>query len=202
MESNTFKSVAFGGFDKQDVISYIERTSGEFTAATEKLQRENDSIRAENAALTEQVSTWKAQAKEQTAALQKLRADFDAAAAQNRELCGLRSEVERLTAEAETLRPEAEAYRKFRNRIGDIECEARKRAADLESAVNARLGKLVSDFYGKYENLVTAFDAASGYATGELRKVEVNLTQLPRALDQVGSELKELDADLKKTKQQ
>ena len=33
MESNMFKSVAFGGFDKQDVIGYIERTAREAAEA-------------------------------------------------------------------------------------------------------------------------------------------------------------------------
>ena len=33
MENNIFKSVAFGGFDKQDVIGYIERTAREAAEA-------------------------------------------------------------------------------------------------------------------------------------------------------------------------
>ena len=45
MENNIFKSVAFGGFDKQDVISYIERTAKEASEAQEKLQRERSEER-------------------------------------------------------------------------------------------------------------------------------------------------------------
>ena len=44
MENNTFKSVAFGGFAKQDVIDYIERTARESAAAQEKLQQENNEL--------------------------------------------------------------------------------------------------------------------------------------------------------------
>lgn len=33
MENNTFKSVAFGGFAKQDVIDYIEKMARESAAA-------------------------------------------------------------------------------------------------------------------------------------------------------------------------
>ena len=47
MENNTFKSVAFGGFDKQDVIRYIEQTAKEAAAVQERLQQENDGLRAE-----------------------------------------------------------------------------------------------------------------------------------------------------------
>ena len=38
MESYSFKSVAFGGFDKQDVVRYLEQSSEKAAAA----QRERD----------------------------------------------------------------------------------------------------------------------------------------------------------------
>ena len=41
MESNTFKSVTFGGFAKQDVIDYIEKMARESAAAQDGLRREN-----------------------------------------------------------------------------------------------------------------------------------------------------------------
>ena len=96
----------------------------------------------------------------------------------------------------ESLRPDAESYRQFRNRIGDIECEARSRAAELENATRARLREVTDRFREQYQALAASFDTASAYVTGELRKVEVNLTQLPRALDQIGAELEQLDGTL------
>ena len=42
------------------------------------------------------------------------------------------------------------------------------------------------------------FEAAAGHVNGELRKIEVTLSQLPRALDQTGAELNELAARLEK----
>ena len=47
MDHYTFKSVAFGGFDKQDVIHYIEQAARESAANQEKLQHENDALRTE-----------------------------------------------------------------------------------------------------------------------------------------------------------
>ena len=38
------------------------------------------------------------------------------------------------------------------------------------------------------------FESTASHVTGELRKVEVNLTQLPRAMDQAGAELDKLTA--------
>ena len=42
MENNTFKTVTFGGFAKQDVIDYIEKNARDSAAAQEKLQQENE----------------------------------------------------------------------------------------------------------------------------------------------------------------
>lgn len=47
---------------------------------------------------------------------------------------------------------------------------------------------------------MTTFDATATHVTGELRKVEVNLTQLPRAMDQAGKELEALAAELERAK--
>ena len=40
MDNHTFKTVTFGGFDKQDVAAYIEKISREYTARIEELERE------------------------------------------------------------------------------------------------------------------------------------------------------------------
>lgn len=197
MESNTFKSVTFGGFDKKDVVHYIEQSSREHASAIEKLQQENDALHSENTSLSEQTAALKTKVEEQTASMEQLRDQLNHLQAENVELQALRQKVDQLTSEVTLMQPDAEAYRTIKTRIGDMECAARKRAADLESATNARLNQLVSDFRAKYQNLITTFDATSGYVTGELRKVEVNLSQLPRALDQIGTDLNDLETVLK-----
>ena len=44
----------------------------------------------------------------------------------------------------------------------------------------------------------SAFESTAGHVNSELRKIEVMLSQLPRALDQTGAELNELAARLEK----
>ena len=41
---------------------------------------------------------------------------------------------------------------------------------------------------------MSTFKTTAAHVNSELRKIEVNLTQLPRAMDQSGAELKELEA--------
>ena len=55
MENSTFKCVAFGGFDKQDVIRYIEQSAREAAEVREQLQLENERLRTESADLQAQV---------------------------------------------------------------------------------------------------------------------------------------------------
>ncbi|MCI2058187.1 MAG: hypothetical protein LKJ80_03155 [Oscillibacter sp.] len=204
VENSAFKSVAFGGFDKQSVISYIEKTAEEHSAALEKLEKENGAFKTDNTALQEQLSALQSQLNqlteqlaEQAASGSALQTEVEQLQSDNARLRELEPQLNSLRTEADALRPDAEAYRRLRSRLGDIECEARKRAADLEAASNARLSKAVSDFRETYRTLSASLDTASDYMTGELRKLEVNLSQLPRAMDQIGTELQEVEKSLK-----
>lgn len=197
MDNHTFKSVTFGGFDKQDVAAYIEQISREHAARTEALEKEREALQAENDTMRRQLTTLQTQAEEQGSLLAKLREELEQATARAQALSEEAARADALAAELAQLKPDAESYRQFRNRIGGIECEARSRAAELENNTKARLRKTAADFREKYRILAATFDTASTYVNGELRKVEVNLTQLPRALDQIGADLTELENLLK-----
>ena len=43
----SFKTCMFGGFDRQDVVTFIEKTAEEHRTALETLQAENDTLRRE-----------------------------------------------------------------------------------------------------------------------------------------------------------
>ena len=199
MDTYSIKSVAFGGFDKQDVIRYVEQAAEQAAAAQKALQEENDSLRAEADALRQEAASLRAQLEEATARQAQLQSELSRESAARLELEKLKpleEEVSRLKQEVDTLRPDAEAYAQFRERIGAIECEARKRAADLEASTVAQLQQTVDLFRAQYQVLMSTFEATASHVNGELRKVEVNLTQLPRALDQIGAELEQLDGTL------
>lgn len=204
MDNYPIKSVTFGGFDKQDVIRYIEQTSEKAAAAQKELQAENDGLRSQVTALTDEAASLQEQLEALAAQRDQLQAALHLESSVRQELETLKpleEEVARLRAEVEALRPDAQAYAQFRERIGAIECEARERAASLEASTAAQLRRTVDLFRAQYQTLMSTFETTASHVTGELRKVEVNLSQLPRAMDQAGTELNELAAQLEASNQ-
>ena len=190
MERYAIKSVAFGGFDKEDVARYIEQASQEAAKLKEErdaLQEQAENLRQENAALQGQVQDL-------TAAEETLKAEIQ-------RLAPLEAETVRLREQLEALRPDAEAHAMLRDQVGTIECEARQRAAELEERTVGQMRKATDLFRQQYQLLMSTFETASSHMTAELRKMEVSLAQLPRTMDQTGAELNRLAAALEKNSQ-
>lgn len=201
MENYSFKSVAFGGFDKQDVVRYLEQSSEKAAAAQRELEAENEMLRKQAADQMEELDRLRIQVEELTEQRDRLREKLQSEAAVRvdpESLRALEQDAARIAAERDALKPDAQAYARFRERLGAIECEARKRADDLEEEAAAQTRRTVGEFQGQYQRLVSAFESTAGHVNSELRKIEVMLSQLPRALDQTGAELNELAARLEK----
>ena len=113
----SFKTCMFGGFDRQDVVAFIERTAEEHRAAVETLQAENEVLRREkNEAAAENEGLRCIT--EQDA---KLREDNERLERQVQEL---RQQVESLHVENEALRGPAAEYQSLKEHVADIEISA------------------------------------------------------------------------------
>ena len=195
MDNYSIKSVTFGGFDKQDVIRYIEETAKAAAATEKELHEKLEQVRVENQDLLSRLNSAEKELASLQARFQDLTLEYNQVKDDVAREAAARLELEPLKPlqeEVDRLRPDAEAYAQFREKIGAIECEARKRAADLESATIQKLRQNVDLFREQYQILMSSFESTAAHVTSELRKVEVNLTQLPRTMDQPGSELNEL----------
>ena len=197
MENNTFKSVAFGGFDKQDVIRYIEQSAQENAAILAKMEEEKQAVQDENTALQEQLALLREQFRELSEENGRLKPQVAVKELAERELVAVQEERDALQAELEKLRPQAEEYQKVKEQIGAIEFEARRRAAELEDVTAARLNRVLAACKAEYEEMTATFSSTAAHVTNELRKIEVNLAQLPRAMDQVGAEIADMESALK-----
>ncbi len=188
MEQYAIKSVAFGGFDKEDVARYIEQISQE----SGKLREERDVLHERLEQAEQEMAALRDQLQALTEAKERLEAE-------NQRLAPMEAENARLKEDVEALRPDAEAHVMLREQVGTIECEARQRAAELEERTVGQMRRATDQFRRQYQVLMNTVETASGHMTAELRKMEVALAQLPRTMDQTGAELNQLAAALEKT---
>lgn len=199
MENYPIKSVTFGGFDKQDVIRYIEQTVVDHEARQKELLEEQEQLRSQIEELTAANAALHAEKEALCAAKEALEAELAVQTARAEALSplqGVEKKAAELEAEVARLGPDAANYAQFRDRLGAIECEARERADALERSTREQLNQTVEAFRSQYATLMSTFEATTAYVNSELRKVEVNLTQLPRAMDRCGAELNALAARL------
>ncbi len=215
MDQATIKTVAFGGFDKQDVVRYIEQSSKEALEIQTTLQRKNDALQAEISSLQSEVSALQKETailraqlaqKERDASSANVRAEREKAEAvaqaesdRSDYLARIEQEKEEALRLVETYRPGSEAYTQLQSTLGAIECEAHKRASDLEAQTARQLEQTTDVYQEQFQNLMASFESAAAFATAELRKLEVALAQLPRTMDASSAELNKLRALLQES---
>lgn len=203
----SFRSAAFGGFHRQDVLNYIESSAKEQREKTAALQKKQ-----EEAARTSQ-SAQKAAQEAQTLAdglgaeLKQLKQDLcDRTGALNAaqtaltqartEGAGLREQVGDLRGQVSRMEVGARAYDELKDRTATIELEAHQRAHVIEREAEERARKtreaaeqLLCRIRAGYERLRTDVDATIAHASGELGRVD-------KALECVKTEFAEHDTAL------
>ena len=99
MEQYAIKSVAFGGFDKEDVARYIEQISQE----SGKLREERDVLQERLEQAEQEMAALRDQLQALTEAKERLEAE-------NQRLAPMEAESAQLREQLEALRPDAEAH--------------------------------------------------------------------------------------------
>ena len=192
MENNSFKSNVFGGFNRQDVINYIEKSAKEsrelidsMEAAKKALQEENSSMQAELSALREEHAALQV---EKDALQQEVTSLRQAA----QELEAAKAELVRLQQQLAEAQPLAEEYSRAKDSIGTFEIEARKRADELELTTKKQLLVLMNDLTAQYQGICSAMDGTVQHIGNELRNASTALSQLPIAFNKLSNDLEEL----------
>lgn len=209
MSEQQFRTVAFGGFHKQDVLNYVETSSRQHREKVAALTKELEEARkagseaekklADAARREEELSAraeaLAAQLKEKSDALDAVRAELQEKAARL-----ARAEEELSAAQSRLSRSEAdaEAYAGVKDRVAGIEldahyraqavqAEAEKKARETREQVRAWLGRVEAG----YDRLRTDVDATISHAAGELDRVA-------RSLEHITAEFAEHDTALEK----
>lgn len=143
--SANFKTCMFGGFDRQDVVRYIEKTAKETQERIDALEQENEALRAEKEQLEAAMDTLRTQSE------QLRQEEFDRDSAQQQledaqaQLAALSEENTALAARNEKLRSAAEECRRLKERIADIEISAHRRTEEFRAEAMARLREIIAE---------------------------------------------------------
>lgn len=202
----TFRSAAFGGFNRQDVTDYITNTAKETGEQIAALEKERDQLQTELAA-KEALEQEAAQLREQCTQLQ---ADAADKASEIEALKRQAAERDDLAHRVDELEGQADEYCELKQHIAGIELDAHRRADQLleearrkaddivakanEDAVHIRrqAEEMLQELCQQYEEQVRAFEVAAGHVTSELRKMDVAVGQLPLAFNRLSAGLREL----------
>ncbi len=177
-ESGNFRRSAFGGFNRDDVVGYIEKYSAEHRASL----AENEKLRSENGELSLKVSELEGK-------VEKLKAD-------NSELAGAKAEADSLKKTVEEVKDSALAYENTRLRLAAMEVEAARRAADIEKvAMDAaentldNVESVVDDINTRFGGLRYEIEVTIAHLRGELAKMNASL-------DRIAAEIADTDEKL------
>lgn len=147
---------ALGGFNRRDVLQYIEETAAahrsevdaleqdlarerqerqELEAALSGLENEKGTVAAEEARV-------RASLEQSTAALSRLRGEL---AGTETQLAAAREELSRLQAQVGELSPMARSYQELKERVATIELDAHRKAQATVDEARAQAGALTEE---------------------------------------------------------
>ena len=209
MSEQQFRTVAFGGFHKQDVLNYVETSSRQHREKVAVLNRNLEEARkaaseaekkAADAAVREEELSARAEAlaaelKEKSDALDAIRAELEEKTARlvrvEEELSAAQSRLSRSEADAE-------AYAGVKDRVAGIELDAHYRAQAVQAEAEKKaqetreqVSQWLTRVEAGYDRLRTDVDATISHASGELERVA-------RSLEYITAEFAEHDTALEK----
>lgn len=185
-----FRASVFGGFNRQDVITYVEETTAEYARRIEQMQKELGQAKetgAQKSAELEQAQAECAQSMETNGRLteekNELAAELSLARSelevQAGKLADAQRELQALREKVAQLEPAAQAFERIKERSASIELDAHVRAQRLLDETNAgikatktQVEQWLVRVQSSYDRLCTDMDATVSHASGELARLQ------------------------------
>ena len=133
----SFKTCMFGGFDREDVISFIQKTA-------EENQTRLDTLTAENQQLLSEKQAAEQQNRELSDRLAELEKRLDDESALRYRVRELSEKLEAVQRENESLREPAAQYQSLKEHIADIEINAHRRTEEFRAEAIEKLRQSVN----------------------------------------------------------
>ena len=212
-----FRSATFGGFNRQDVLTYLESTSKENTQKLESLQQQLEEQRASYEAALRDLEALRQQASQLEADLKQAQADRDEARRQldqaNAELSAVRTlqsqtardlesaqaDAARWQQSAAQLEPDAQLYRAVKERTAGVELEAHRRAQAIQEEAQAQAQQLhrnmeqwLAKVSKEYDTLRSQVEATVSHAAAQQDRAGQSLEQVTTLLGEQDMALESL----------
>ena len=205
-QTGQFRSAAFGGFHRQDVLDYLEKLTKEKQELASRLEKETEArLQAEtNLAQAEDTAKGAKEAQDaMSGEMEYLRNELEARTAS---LSRAEDEIKVLRSQVETYRPGAEAWEHIKDQAGTIEVSAHERAqVTIQDAraqvsnIQAEGSKWVMDLRAESDRLQTALKACIQDAEKQLdaakeafRNAERSMTGYQSSLSGLVSEIERI----------
>lgn len=179
-EEFAFRTAAFGGFNRKDVLEYITSSARKYRREIEYAQEANNELReslerasAENADLREEISRMNGESETALAELrrqlaeteemvttqadiQALKAACEAKLEENRAdyQAKLEEKCAAFESELAVYKKDAEAYRIMRERVGQIEMDAKVHAITVEKEADEKAAQTVNAAQAKSDAII------------------------------------------------
>lgn len=175
---NKFRS-ALGGFNRRDVLNYIEASEIAHRKQMEELQKKLDAaesareelesemtgLRSEKGSVAAEEAKVRASLEESTHTLSRVRGELSQA---ETKLAVAKNELSRLQEQVAQLEPMARSYEELKDRIATVELDAHKKAQTTIDEANTQaentrreVRQWVAGLVGQYDRLRQALDQAS-----------------------------------------
>jgi len=192
-----FRSALFGGFNRRDVLTYIETTSRAHVQERTGLQEELEQVRKAAEAAEARATTAEAAVAELTPRAARTGDLLRELQNYTRELEAAKVEIRRLREQGAALTQKAGAYDKLKDQMATIELEAHQRAKQIieeaerkAAATQGETERWVERVKSSYERLRADMGATLTHAAGELERSS-------RALSGADREFEEHDAAIR-----
>lgn len=199
---NYFRTVAFGGFHKQDVLNYITSANKENQEKNIDLKQRAESAVKEKAELEEKFENAEAARKKNAAECERL-SDLltqrtNALEQTGKELAALKTEYEKVTArlaeleeKVPKLEEDAAAYAALKDHTATIELESHRKAQEIVEQAQTQAAKIRNELEGwlrrvqsSYQHLRTDVSATVSHLINELERGQKAMEEAAPAFKQ------------------
>ncbi len=186
-----FRKSTFGGFNRQDVVDYLEKTAKEHAALVEELQKKITQLEED----TQSISSLKEKNEELESACAKAQQESESLQAKLKgaegEIATLRQGGKEAQEKIFALTPDAEAYRSIKDRAAGMELDAHLRAQKTIDKAEGQAKSLRDEGQQWMEQMKSQYGTARGeldlaltHAMDDVRNTKKSLETISQTMGQ------------------